>query len=201
MKWISLGLPPAVSQVHCYGRFLQTKISTTRHSQLSHLLKVRPLFSLSVSFINDCSVLLQESGEEEESLGLSTSPGTIMILPAIGQFKRRHKFVRSLSLLYNDLTNINLAVVIVPISTSDSESQEPRMIGDFDGSANEFWKLYRDEAKSHDDARINTLKEGMDSALIFVRSYSFQAPNMDLVMLMYGSTGWFIFCCSHCIRS
>jgi hypothetical protein len=46
------------------------------------------------------------------------------------------------------------------------------MIGDFDGSANEFWKLYRDEAESHDEARINTLKEGMESALIFVRSYS-----------------------------
>ena len=50
------------------------------------------------------------------------------------------------------------------------------MIGDFDGSAGEFWKLYRDEAKSHDDATINTLKEGMDSALIFVRSYSIHAP-------------------------
>ena len=57
-----------------------------------------------------------------------------------------------------------------PESASDTESEEPRMIGDFDGSANEFWKLFRDEAKSHDDARINTLKEGMDSALIFVRS-------------------------------
>ena len=55
------------------------------------------------------------------------------------------------------------------------------MIGDFDGSANEFWKLYRDEAKSHDDARINTLKEGMDSALIFVRSYSAHHPIIDLV--------------------
>ena len=61
-------------------------------------------------------------------------------------------------------------------TTSGSESKEPRMIGDFDGSANEFWKLYRDEAKSHDDARISTLKEGMDSALIFVRSYSVHAP-------------------------
>ena len=49
------------------------------------------------------------------------------------------------------------------------------MIGDFDGGASEFWKLYRDEAKSYDDARINTLKEGMDSALIFVRSYSIRA--------------------------
>ena len=83
--------------------------------------------------------------------------------------------------------NINIAVASNPTSdsgprntTSDSESdqqpEEPRMIGDFDGSANEFWKLFRDEAKSHDDAIINTLKEGMDSALIFVRSYSILPP-------------------------
>ena len=106
----------------------------------------------------------------------------------------------------NDLTNINIAVASNPTdsgshnATSDSESEEPRMIGDFDGTANEFWKLYRDEAKSHDDAQINTLKEGMDSALIFVRSYSVRAI-ADLVMLMRGPTGWFIFCCSHSIRS
>src|ERR1700733_13533006 len=103
--------------------------------------------------------------------------------------------------------NINIAVASNPTldsgprnTTSDSESEEPRMIGDFDGSASEFWKLYRDEAKSHDDARIDTLKEGMDSALIFVRSYSVRAI-MDLVMLMRGPTGRFIFCCSHSIRS
>jgi hypothetical protein len=75
------------------------------------------------------------------------------------------------------------------------------MIGDFDGSANEFWKLYRDEVESHDDARIDTLKDGMNSALIFVRSYSVHAHIMDLVILMHGPTGWFIFCCSRRIRS
>ena len=80
-------------------------------------------------------------------------------------------------------------------------SEEPRMIGDFDGSASEFWKLFKDEANSHDDARINTLKEGMDSALIFVSSYSVRVPIMDLIMLMSCPTGWFIFCCSHSIRS
>jgi hypothetical protein len=53
-----------------------------------------------------------------------------------------------------------------PDPAPEQEPDEPRMIGDFDGSASEFWKLFRDEAKSHDDARINTLKEGMDSALI-----------------------------------
>jgi hypothetical protein len=31
------------------------------------------------------------------------------------------------------------------------------MIGDFDGSASEFWKLFKDEAKSHDDARIYSM--------------------------------------------
>ncbi|KAI0270107.1 hypothetical protein BGY98DRAFT_923868 [Russula aff. rugulosa BPL654] len=46
------------------------------------------------------------------------------------------------------------------------------MIGDFDGSANEFWNLYRDEAKSHDDATISTIKDGMDSALIFAGLFS-----------------------------
>jgi hypothetical protein len=112
----------------------------------------------------------------------------------------------------NDSTNINIAVASnptvrpdprnsTPDPTPEQEPDEPRMIGDFDGSASEFWKLFRDEAKSHDDARINTLKEGMDSALIFVRSYSIRAPITDLVMLMRGPTGWFIFCCSHSIRS
>jgi hypothetical protein len=45
------------------------------------------------------------------------------------------------------------------------------VIGDFDGSSNMLWTLFRDEAKGHDDARINTLKDDMESALIFVRSY------------------------------
>jgi hypothetical protein len=89
-----------------------------------------------------------------------------------------------------------------PKSDQQSEElpEERRMIGDFDGSANEFWKLFRDEAKSHDDARINTLKEGMDSALIFVRSYSVRVI-ANLVILMRVPAGWFVFCRSHSIRS
>jgi hypothetical protein len=83
--------------------------------------------------------------------------------------------------------------------TSEAEPQEPeepRMIGDFDGSASEFWKLFKDEAKSHDDARIYALKEDMESALIFVRLYSVHAYH-GLVMLMRGPTGRFIFRCPH----
>ena len=51
------------------------------------------------------------------------------------------------------------------------EPEERRMIGDFDGSANGLWTLYGNEAKSHDEARIQTLKEDMDGVLIFVRPY------------------------------
>ena len=45
------------------------------------------------------------------------------------------------------------------------------MIGDFDGNSNALWALFKEEAKNHDDSRIYTLKEDMESALIFVRSY------------------------------
>jgi hypothetical protein len=44
-----------------------------------------------------------------------------------------------------------------------------RMIGDFDDSANALWSLHEKEAKSHDEARIQSLKDGMDGVLIFVR--------------------------------
>ena len=51
------------------------------------------------------------------------------------------------------------------------DRQEVRMIGDFEGSANALWSMYGKEAKSHDDARIQTIKEDMDGVLIFVCSY------------------------------
>jgi hypothetical protein len=60
-------------------------------------------------------------------------------------------------------------------SISDLEPEDPRMIGDFDGSANTLWTLFGTEAKSHDDVRISTLKENMEGIVIFVRSYSFHA--------------------------
>jgi hypothetical protein len=61
---------------------------------------------------------------------------------------------------------------ITSAADRQQKPERPRMIGDFDGSASELWKLFKDEAKSHDDARIYSLKEDMESALIFVRSYS-----------------------------
>ena len=60
---------------------------------------------------------------------------------------------------------------VTPQSNRDREPEEPRIIGDFDGSANALWSLYGKEAKSHDESRIQTLKEDMDGVLIFVSSY------------------------------
>ena len=54
--------------------------------------------------------------------------------------------------------------------SSDLRPEEKHMIGDFDSSANGLWTLYGKEAKSHDEAQIQTLKEDMDGVLIFVRS-------------------------------
>jgi hypothetical protein len=49
------------------------------------------------------------------------------------------------------------------------DSYPRRMIGDFDDSANALWSLHEREAKSHDEARIQSLKDDMDGVLIFVR--------------------------------
>jgi hypothetical protein len=68
----------------------------------------------------------------------------------------------------------SLPANITPGGNVDYGPEEKRMIGDFDGSANALWTLYGKEAKSHDEARIHTLKDDMDGVLIFVRSYFLQ---------------------------
>ena len=76
------------------------------------------------------------------------------------------------------------------------------MIGDFDGSANALWTLFGTEAKSHDEAQINSLKYGMDGVLIFVRSTpTFLCLSSTLVVLILGLTGWFILRRPHSICS
>jgi len=44
------------------------------------------------------------------------------------------------------------------------------MIGDFDDSANTLWTLHKEKAKSHDEAHLQSIKQDMDSILIFVRA-------------------------------
>ncbi|KAH8983280.1 hypothetical protein EDB92DRAFT_1951685 [Lactarius akahatsu] len=62
-------------------------------------------------------------------------------------------------------------------STASDTSQPvppemPRMIGDFDDNANAFWSLHKKEAKHHDEARIQSLKDDMDGVLIFAGLFS-----------------------------
>jgi hypothetical protein len=54
-------------------------------------------------------------------------------------------------------------------SRSAKDGEQPHeQPQDFDDSANELWSLYGKEAKSHDEARIKTLKDDMDGVLIYV---------------------------------
>jgi hypothetical protein len=76
------------------------------------------------------------------------------------------------------------------------EEPLPRMIGDFDDGANPLWTLYGREAKSLDEARIQTLKEHMDSILLFVR-LNIVHPYNVLDKTHVGTIGWFIFRHSH----
>jgi hypothetical protein len=68
-----------------------------------------------------------------------------------------------------------------PVDTgppNDTSEPERHTIGDFDGSSKALWTLFGIEAKSCDNARINTLKDDMDGVLIFVRLYLYM-PVMD----------------------
>jgi hypothetical protein len=69
------------------------------------------------------------------------------------------------------------------------------MIGDFDDNANAMWSLHLGEAKSHDGARIHSLKDDMDSVLIFVRDYI--SVIIGYPDLMRDRPGRFILRCPH----
>jgi hypothetical protein len=72
---------------------------------------------------------------------------------------------------YHKLTGENRQPGGTPGNTTQPTPPEgsPRMIGDFDDRANALWSLQMKEAQSHDEARIKSLKDGMDGVLIFVR--------------------------------
>jgi len=73
------------------------------------------------------------------------------------------------------------------------------MIGDFDDSANGLWNLHKEEAKNHDEAHIKSLKESMDSVLIFVRAYI--SVVIFYPVLMHIHPGRFILCGSSFLHS
>jgi len=74
------------------------------------------------------------------------------------------------------------------------------MIGDFDGSANPLWTLYGKEAKSHDQSRIQTLKDDMDGVLIFV-CFCFVHQSYELDHSDALSIGRFILCFSYRVHN
>ena len=76
-------------------------------------------------------------------------------------------------------------------------SETPPMIGDFDDNANAMWSLHLGEAKSHDEGRIHSLKDDMDSVLIFVRV--FISVIIGYTVLMHYLQGRFILCCPYII--
>ena len=51
---------------------------------------------------------------------------------------------------------------------SDPPEDHTEELSDFDDSANALWNIYRKGAKSHDEARMQTLRDDMDGLLIFV---------------------------------
>ena len=71
----------------------------------------------------------------------------------------------------------------------------PHPIGDFDDNANAMWSLHLGEAKSHDEARIHSLKDDMDGVLLFVRVHI--SVFIVYSNLMHHRPGWLILRCSH----
>jgi hypothetical protein len=72
-------------------------------------------------------------------------------------------------------------------SPSPEEPERPEERQDFDKDANDIWSLYGKEAKSHDGARIETLKGDMDGVLIFVCAMCFPAlPGLTPLSLQAG---------------
>jgi len=67
---------------------------------------------------------------------------------------------RTRTIAYSDITSNG--------GISSEESQE----SDFDDSSNALWSLYGKEAKSHDEATIQSLKGDMDGVLIFAGLFS-----------------------------
>ena len=57
----------------------------------------------------------------------------------------------------------------LPTVNAPGEGSSEAVQGDFDEGANTLWTLYGKEAKEFDEAHIQTLKDDMDSILLFVR--------------------------------
>ncbi|KAF8262908.1 hypothetical protein EI94DRAFT_1687705 [Lactarius quietus] len=110
------------------------------------------------------SKVLVEEGDREGLAGSSTQPQAHLHKDGpsesnSGEKKGEHENVQS-----DDRSPSDTAQPTPP--------EMPRMIGDFDDNANAMWSLHLAEAKNHDEGRINSLKNDMDSVLIFAGLFS-----------------------------
>ena len=55
------------------------------------------------------------------------------------------------------------------IPNSFPEGIDQKEYRDFDDAANPLWRLYWKEAKTHDEARFESVAKNMDGVLVFVR--------------------------------
>jgi hypothetical protein len=83
-------------------------------------------------------------------------------------------------------------------SSRSPEEPDEQQLQDFDDNANDLWSLYGIEAKSHDQARIETLKDDMDGVLIFVCASArfFWPTKVDVILI----SGWLVLWRSYRIR-
>ena len=84
-----------------------------------------------------------------------------------------HSIVVTQDMTCYKLTGNNHQTGGTPGDTTQPTEATPRMIGDFDTSANSLWSLQMKEAQSHDGARIQSLDDNMNGVLIFVRIHIF----------------------------
>ncbi|KAI0247231.1 hypothetical protein BJV78DRAFT_954259 [Lactifluus subvellereus] len=115
-------------------------------------------------------------GSEDQDMGIHRSardaredaPSQALI-PARGQVELE---TQAQGQANTDPAPNDLSLGGVPNGGGSDQEPQVRMVGDFDNNANALWTLYGKEAKSHDEARIQSLKDDMDGVLIFAGLFS-----------------------------
>jgi hypothetical protein len=98
--------------------------------------------------------------------------------------------------VHENLTSWRGIVASASAGTTDNSSKDQSHTEpphpDFGDGANPLWSLFSKQAKTQDEARIQSLAGDMDGVLVFVRlsPHILSAPNLWTCI----STGWLIFC-------
>ena len=85
------------------------------------------------------------------------------------------------------LTVGSLYIVGLGETARNSSPEGPlhnRECRDFDDGSNAFWSLFSKQAKTHDEAQFERVKEDMDGAIVFVRVL-LQCENVHRIQRVY----------------